>query len=153
MGRVDIYSETEEGTRYKYFTYVGHIAEITSLPAYLAAKWLCAGKFDHLPGGVYAPERLLEQPDGFIEELKNLGVEIYESDILNSDFHYAPPLVLMLPSHSYYKILYQFYRIFEAILMQYPFPGSFSFWDHISITESLLDGTGDKRTHITLNSP
>ncbi len=81
VGRIDIYGESNGQTHYKYFTYVGHIAEITSLPAYLAAKWLCAGKFDHLPGGVYAPERLLEQPDGFIDELKNLGVGIHESDI------------------------------------------------------------------------
>ncbi len=81
VGRIDIYGEAEKRIQYKYFTYVGHIAEITSLPAYLAAKWLCAGQFDHLPGGVYAPERLLEQPEAFIKELKNLGIEIYESDV------------------------------------------------------------------------
>lgn len=80
VGRIDIYGKDGDAALYKYFTYVGHIAEITSKPAYLAAKWLGTGKFDGLPGGVYAPERLLAQPDAFIEGLKDLGVEIFESE-------------------------------------------------------------------------
>ncbi len=81
VGRIDIYGQDGATVLYKYFTYVGHIAEITSTPAFLAAKWLCAGRFDALPGGVYAAERLLVQPDAFIEGLKAMGVEIFESDI------------------------------------------------------------------------
>lgn len=77
VGRVDVSGFDAAGREVvKTFTYSGHIAEITSTPAYLAAKWLCAGKFDHKPGGVYAPERLLDTPDPFIEELQSLGIKI-----------------------------------------------------------------------------
>jgi len=55
---------------------VGHVADITSMPVYLAAKRLCEGAYDDLPGGVYAPERLLKNPDDFLEGLKKLGVDI-----------------------------------------------------------------------------
>ncbi len=82
MGRIDVYGSANGGQQYKYFTYVGHIADITSLPAYIAAKLFLAGSFDALPGGVYSAERLLPDPDGFIEKLKAMGVEIFESKIL-----------------------------------------------------------------------
>ncbi len=81
VGRIDIHGESEGKKYYKYFTYVGHIAEITSLPAYTAARWLCQGRFDSLPGGVYAAERLLEEPSAFIDELKSRGIEIFESEV------------------------------------------------------------------------
>jgi saccharopine dehydrogenase-like NADP-dependent oxidoreductase len=80
VGRIDVYGKDDDGGLYRYFTYVGHIAEITSIPAYLAAKWLCAGRFDSLPGGVYSADRLLEEPDDFIQALKDKGVEIFESE-------------------------------------------------------------------------
>ncbi len=81
VGRVDVYGEADGKTQYKYFTYVGHIAEITSIPMYLAARLCAAGAFDTLPGGVYSGERLLAQPDEFIRALKGMGVEIYESEV------------------------------------------------------------------------
>jgi len=37
--------------------------------------------FDNKPGGVYAAERILEDPDHFIGELRQLGIEIFESPI------------------------------------------------------------------------
>jgi saccharopine dehydrogenase-like NADP-dependent oxidoreductase len=83
VGRVEVYGAREGKGLHKYFTYVGHIADITSIPAYLAAKWLCAGKFDEKPGGVYAAERLLDAPDAFIAQLRDLGIEIYESPTLD----------------------------------------------------------------------
>jgi len=81
VGRIDIFGKKDGKTLYKYFTYVGHIAEITSIPAYVAAKWLVKGAFDGIPGGVYAAERILEKPDAFIADMRKLGVEIYESEI------------------------------------------------------------------------
>lgn len=81
VGRIDVYGEADGKRQYKYFTYVGHIAEITSIPMYLAVKWCAAGAFDALPGGVYSGERLLAQPNSFIEALKAMGVQIYESEI------------------------------------------------------------------------
>ena len=81
VGRIDIYGQADGKQQYKYFTYVGHIAEITSIPMYLAAKWCAAGAFDALPGGVYSGESLLAQPDVFIEAMKAMGVDIYESEV------------------------------------------------------------------------
>lgn len=80
VGRIDVFGRKDGRVLYKYFTYVGHIAEITSIPAYVAARWLAQRRFDGLPGGVYAAERLLEKPDAFIAEMKKLGVEIFESE-------------------------------------------------------------------------
>jgi saccharopine dehydrogenase-like NADP-dependent oxidoreductase len=82
-GRIDVYGRENGKELYKYFTYVGHIAKVTSLPAYLASKWLLKGKFKDKPGGVFAPERLIENPSKFIDELKELGVEIFESEIIS----------------------------------------------------------------------
>lgn len=82
VGRIDIYGKDGGKTQNKYYTYVGHIAEITSIPAYTAAKQCLAGVFDQMPGGVYSAESLLVSPDNFIAELKKRGVEIYESEIM-----------------------------------------------------------------------
>lgn len=79
VGRVEVYGRQDGKEVCRYFTYVGHIADITSCPAYLAAKWLCSGKLDAKPGGVYAPEKLLDNPDPFLAELKTRGVEIFDS--------------------------------------------------------------------------
>ncbi len=84
VGRIDVHGQHDRRRCYTFFTYVGHIAEITSLPAYLAAMWTTRGAFNHLPGGVYAAERLLGKPDEFIEELKELGLEIHESGLITS---------------------------------------------------------------------
>lgn len=76
VGRVEIIGEKEGREICLSYTYVGHIADITSMPVYLAAKRLCEGAYDDLPGGVYAPERILKHPDDFLEGLKELGVDI-----------------------------------------------------------------------------
>jgi saccharopine dehydrogenase-like NADP-dependent oxidoreductase len=75
VGRIDVYGR--DG-RYKYFTYVGHIAELTSAPAYLAAKWLRSRRLEGKPGGVYSGERLLDDPDLFLAELRAMGLAIAE---------------------------------------------------------------------------
>jgi hypothetical protein len=75
-GRVEVWG-THEGTeRYVYYAYVGHIAFITSCPCLQAILWRRRGVFDDLPGGVYAPERLIEDVDGFLTELRERGMEI-----------------------------------------------------------------------------
>lgn len=83
VGRVEVYGSQDGKPVHKYFTYVGHIAEITTIPAWIAAKWIVQGKFADLPGGVYAPERLLENPDSFIDALREYGVEMSASDLIN----------------------------------------------------------------------
>jgi saccharopine dehydrogenase-like NADP-dependent oxidoreductase len=84
VGRVEVHGSQEGKPVQKYFTYVGHIAEITSIPAWIAAKWLVQGRFNGMPGGVYAPERLLEDPGPFIAALREMGVEISESAIMDA---------------------------------------------------------------------
>ncbi len=79
VGRIEIFGNQNGKECSKYFTYAGHIADITSLPAYVAAKWLCNGKFSEKPGGVYAAERILDAPEPFLQDLRKLGVEMFES--------------------------------------------------------------------------
>ena len=75
-GRVEVWG-TDKGTeKYVYYTYVGHLAFVTSCPCLQTILWLKRGKFDHLPGGVYAAERLIEDPGPFLKELESRGVEI-----------------------------------------------------------------------------
>ncbi len=76
VGRVDVVGEEDGKSVTLSYTYVGPIAAITALPTFLAATWLASGRFDHKPGGVYAPEALLDAPDTFIDELRTLGVDI-----------------------------------------------------------------------------
>jgi len=76
VGRVEVWGTDGDQEKKVYYTYVGHIAFITSAPCLQAAVWLCQGKFDHLPGGVYAPERLLEDPEVFLQELRTRGVDM-----------------------------------------------------------------------------
>lgn len=73
VGRVEVHGR--DGAR-RIYCYAGHIADITSMPAYLAVKWLLAGKFDSKPGGVYAAERLMDDPTDFLRELEALGIQI-----------------------------------------------------------------------------
>jgi hypothetical protein len=78
VGRIDAYSS---GGGYKYYTYVGHIAELTSAPAYLATKWLAAGRLNEKDSGVYSADSLFEDPSPFIDELRAMGIAIGE-DVL-----------------------------------------------------------------------
>jgi len=76
VGRIEVWG-TDGGTeRYVYYTYVGHLAFVTSCPCLQTILWLKTGRFDHLPGGVYSSERLIEDPGPFLKELENRGVEI-----------------------------------------------------------------------------
>ncbi len=76
VGRVEVRGTDKGKPVYRYYTYVGHIADITSIPCFVAIKWLLAGKFDKKPGGVYSAERLLDNPDSFLRELKRRGLEM-----------------------------------------------------------------------------
>lgn len=77
VGRVDVYGIDKQQSVYRYYTYIGHIAMLTSLPTVQAAWWLFDKKFDKTPGGVYSADRILEKPDAFLAELIDRGLEIY----------------------------------------------------------------------------
>jgi saccharopine dehydrogenase-like NADP-dependent oxidoreductase len=76
VGLVEVWGTDNGKEKRVHYTYVGHIAFITSAPCLQAASWLSSGKFDTLPGGVYAPERLLPDPEEFLKELRVRGVEM-----------------------------------------------------------------------------
>jgi lysine 6-dehydrogenase len=76
VGYVEVWGKHKGKEKRVHYTYVGHIAHITSAPCLLAAVWLAKGAFKDLPGGVYAPERLINDPGAFLKELQKRGVEI-----------------------------------------------------------------------------
>ena len=76
VGRVEVWGKHKGKEKVVFYTYVGHIAFITSAPCLQTAVWLKKGKFDKLPGGVYAPERLIADPEPFLSELRKRGVEM-----------------------------------------------------------------------------
>jgi saccharopine dehydrogenase-like NADP-dependent oxidoreductase len=76
VGRIEVWGTHKGKEKVVYYTYVGHIAFITSAPCLQAAVWLHKGKFDALPGGVYAPERLIKNPEPFLAELRARGIEM-----------------------------------------------------------------------------
>ena len=102
VGRVEVYGRGEDAVQVKVFTYVGHIAEITSYPAYLAARWLVDGKLDDKPGGVYAAERLLDDPTAFLAGLLanyNHGKEYFHKTLHAMDIKIeslAKPIIFMM---------------------------------------------------------
>jgi len=77
VGRIDVFGVHKSRAVHRYYTYVGHIAVITSVPAVQALAWLNQGKWNDVPGGVYSAERLLTNPDPFLKELMERGLEIY----------------------------------------------------------------------------
>ncbi len=77
VGRVDVYGTHEGQTAHRTYSYIGHIGIITSVPCTVAALWELQGKFKKQPGGIYSAERLLENPDPFLNELMRRGVELF----------------------------------------------------------------------------
>jgi saccharopine dehydrogenase-like NADP-dependent oxidoreductase len=79
VGRVEVWGKDENNAeKYVYYTYSGHIADITSLPCLLAMTMWKSGAFNELPGGVYPPERLIVDPAAFVAALRARGVTVYE---------------------------------------------------------------------------
>jgi len=76
VGYVEVWGKNKGKEKRVHYTYVGHIAHITSAPCLQAAVWLTKGKFKDLPGGVYAPERLIADPGTFLKELQGRGVRM-----------------------------------------------------------------------------
>ncbi len=79
-GRVEVWGTHNGKEKYVYYTFVGHIAFITSCPCLQTILWWRRGAFDHLPGGVYPPERLIEDPAPFLTELvdRGMGIQYHE---------------------------------------------------------------------------
>lgn len=75
--RIDVYGTDKGKEKHNYYTGVGHIAFITSLPAVTGALMLCRGEVKG--PGVFAPEAIFE-PDVFLEKLKAKGLELFYFD-------------------------------------------------------------------------
>jgi len=74
VGRVEVSGTHDGRPREVHYTYVGHIADITSIPCFVALRGLARGDHADLPGGVYSAERLLVDPGPFLEETRSLGL-------------------------------------------------------------------------------
>ncbi|MBN1635337.1 MAG: saccharopine dehydrogenase NADP-binding domain-containing protein [Deltaproteobacteria bacterium] len=77
VGRIDTYGTNKGKTVHRTYSFIGHIGIITSVPCTVAALWELQGKFKSAPGGIYSADRLLEDPDPFLEEVMRRGVEIF----------------------------------------------------------------------------
>lgn len=76
VGLVEV-SGSNEGKPSRFTgTYSGPIAMITSKPCLQTIVWWRAGAFDDLPGGVYPPERLIEDVGKFLTELRQREMRI-----------------------------------------------------------------------------
>ena len=71
--RIDCYGEHEGKPRHNYYTGVGHIAEITSMPLVEGALMLARGEIKK--AGVFAAEAILE-PDDFLPRIAKRGVSM-----------------------------------------------------------------------------
>ncbi len=71
--RIDVYGKNEGKRTHNYYTGVGHIAEITSIPCVEGALMIARGELDK--PGVHAAESALE-PDEFLPKLEKRGIDL-----------------------------------------------------------------------------
>ncbi len=71
--RIDVTGRHEGEPRHHFYTGVGHIAEITSMPTVEAAMMLLRKEIDK--PGVFAPEAIVD-PDDFLPRIAKRGVEL-----------------------------------------------------------------------------
>ncbi len=73
--RIDVYGEKNGQQAHHYYSGVGHIAEITSIPAVEGALMI-ARKELHKPG-VHSAESAIDNVDAFLNRLQSRGVKLY----------------------------------------------------------------------------
>jgi lysine 6-dehydrogenase len=73
--RVDVYGEQDGGQAHRWYTCVGRMKNITSIPAALGAVVMAQGEIAER--GVFAPEAVID-PGPFLAKLEPLGVKIEE---------------------------------------------------------------------------
>lgn len=71
--RIDAYGKHEGRRKHHYYTGVGHIADITSIPCVEGALMLARGELDK--PGVHAAESALD-PDDFLPRLEKRGIDL-----------------------------------------------------------------------------
>jgi saccharopine dehydrogenase-like NADP-dependent oxidoreductase len=75
--RVDVYGEQDGGQAHRWYTCVGRMKSITSIPAALGAVMLAQGEIAEQ--GVFAPEAVID-PEPFLAKLEPLGVKVEEHE-------------------------------------------------------------------------
>jgi len=73
--RVDVYGEKNGKQVHYHYSGVGHIAEITSIPAVEGALMIARGELNK--PGVHSAESAIDNVDDFLQRLKNRGVTLY----------------------------------------------------------------------------
>lgn len=73
--RIDVYGEKNGKPVHYYYSGVGHIAEITSIPAVEGA--LRIGRGELYKPGVHSAESAIDDVDGFLRRLEGRGVKLF----------------------------------------------------------------------------
>ncbi len=73
--RIDVYGEKNGQSTHHYYSGVGHIADITSIPAVEGALMIARGEL-HKPG-VHSAESAIDDVDGFLNRLQSRGVKLF----------------------------------------------------------------------------
>lgn len=73
--RIDVYGEKNGKQVHHYYSGVGHIAEITSIPAVEGALMIARGEL-HKPG-VHSAESAIDDVDNFLSRLQSRGVKLF----------------------------------------------------------------------------
>ena len=72
--RIDTYGTDKGKPRHHYYSGVGHIADITSIPAVEGALMIARGELKK--PGVYSADGILD-PDDFLPRIQKRGVELF----------------------------------------------------------------------------
>ncbi|HOK08586.1 MAG TPA: saccharopine dehydrogenase NADP-binding domain-containing protein [Candidatus Hydrogenedens sp.] len=73
--RIDVYGEKNGKPTHHYYSGVGHIAEITSIPAVEGALMIARGELNK--PGVHSAESAIDDVDAFLNRLKNRNVKLF----------------------------------------------------------------------------
>ncbi len=73
--RIDVFGERNGKPAHHYYSGVGHIAEITSIPTVEGALMIARGEL-HKPG-VHSAESAIDNVDDFLNRLQSRGVKLY----------------------------------------------------------------------------
>jgi len=73
--RIDVYGEKEGKSAHHYYSGVGHIADITSIPAVEGTLMIARGEL-HKPG-VHSAESAIDNVDDFLNRVESRGVKLF----------------------------------------------------------------------------
>jgi len=76
--RIDVYGEKNGKQVHHYYSGVGHIAEITSIPAVEGALMIARGKLNK--PGIHSAESAIDDVDQFLNRIQSRGVKLFYTE-------------------------------------------------------------------------